>query len=351
VLKTRRFWIGVVFSAALLSLFFVQVDLSETADTLRSANYIWFIPAIAIYFVAVLFRSLRWHFFLRPLKPISPWRLYPVVVIGYMANNLLPMRLGEFVRSFFLSEREGISKSATLATIILERVFDGVGLLIIALIVWPLLPVPDVLRDFTEDSGFPLNLLLFLVIAPFAIVLGIFAAVALSPRFGRGIVRVILVVVPGALKHPAESIMQAFVDGLASLRNPRRILAALLLTFPVWIAEGSMYYLISLGFDIDQPFHAMMFTTSTSNLATSLPSSAGGVGPFEYATRVTLEGLGVAGEIAAAFAIALHVALLAPVTMLGLLFMWTQNLSLKQAVETRFVDSPEDPGFVDRVQP
>ena len=65
MLKTRRFWIGVVFSTALLSLFFVQVDLSETVDALKSANYVWFIPAIAIYFVAVLFRSLRWHFFLR----------------------------------------------------------------------------------------------------------------------------------------------------------------------------------------------------------------------------------------------------------------------------------------------
>ena len=341
MLKTRRFWIGVVFSAALLSLFFVQVDLSETADALRSANYIWFIPAIAIYFVAVLFRSLRWHFFLRPLKPISPRRLYPVVVIGYMANNLLPMRLGELVRSFFLSEREGVSKSAALATIILERVFDGVGLLVIALIVWPLLPIPDLLRDFTDDSGFPLSLLLFLVIAPFAIVLGAFVAVALSPGLGRGIVRVILVVVPRALKGPAQSIMLAFVDGLASLRNPRRVLAALLLTFPIWVAEGSMYYLISFGFNLQQPFHGIVFTTATSNLATSLPSSAGGVGPFEYATRVTLEGLGVAGELAAAFAIALHVALLAPVTLLGLLFMWMQNLSLKQAVEGRMDASPE----------
>ncbi len=351
MLKTRRFWIGIVFSAALLSLFFLQVDISETADALKSANYIWFIPAIAIYFVGVLFRSLRWHFFLRPLKSISPRRLYPVVVIGYMANNLLPVRLGEFVRSFFLGEREGVSKSATLATIILERVFDGVGLLIIALIVWPLLPVPDLLRDFTEDTGFPLGLLLFLVVAPFLVALGVFVAMALSPRLGAGVVRLVLRFIPGGLKRPAESIMLAFVDGLASLRSPRRILAALLLTFPVWLAEGSMYYLISFGFDIDQPFHGMMFTTSTSNLATSLPSSAGSVGPFEYATRLTLEGLGVAGEAAAAFAIALHVALLAPVTMLGLLFMWMQNLSLKQAVEGGTAPAPEGSGSGGRATP
>ena len=133
---------------------------------------------------------------------------------------------------------------------------------------------------------------------------------------------------PGRLKASAELLLTGFLQGLASLRNPRRVLAALLFTLPIWLAEAVMYYLIAFGFHLGQPFHGILLTTSTSNLATSLPSSAGGVGPFEYATRLTLESLEVGAEVAAAYAITLHVALLAPVTLLGLFFLWSMNISL-----------------------
>ena len=326
--KSRKFWLGVVISAGFLALFFYQVDLRQTADALKKANYWWFIPAIAAYFVAVLFRSMRWHYLLQPIKSVPGTRLYPIVVIGYMANTLLPVRLGELVRAFFVGQKEGVSKSAALATIILERLFDGVFLLVMALVIWPFLPVANLLRDLSERSGIPQAGLVAIVSAPFIVILAVFFAVAFSPRLGRKLVRAILLLLPKRAKGPAEKLVSGFLDGLASLRSPKRVLAVVLFTVPVWMAEGFMYYLISLGFHIGQAFHGILLSTSTSNLATSLPSSAGGVGPFEYTTRVTLEQLGTSGELAAAYAIALHVALLAPVTLLGLFFLWRENISL-----------------------
>ena len=106
------------------------------------------------------------------------------------------------------------------------------------------------------------------------------------------------------------------------------MLGTLCFTVPIWLAEAAMYYIISLGFSMTVPYQGHLLATSTSNLATSLPSSAGGVGPFEYATRLTVEALGSSVEVAAAFAITLHVALLAPVTLLGLFFLWQENISL-----------------------
>ena len=332
MLKTRRFWLGVLFSAGFLTLFFWQVNLRETASALKGANYWWLFPAIAVYFIAVLFRSLRWHFLLLPLKSVPVRRLYPIVVIGYMANNLLPFRLGELVRSFFIGQKEGINKSAALATILTERVLDGVFLLILALIIWPFLPVADLLEDFSESTGVSQGLLVFLISAPFILALGLFFAVAFSPRLGRLVVRGVLVLTPSRVKEPVETIITGFLDGLASLRKPRRLLATLVLTIPIWMTEGVMYYLISLGFgifDIGQAFNGTLLVTSTSNLATSVPSLPGGVGPFEYATRLTLESLDVATKgVAVAYAIVLHVALLAPVTLLGLFFLWSENISL-----------------------
>ena len=335
MLRSPKFWVGVAISAVLLGLFFWQIDLRKTAEALRNANYWWFIPAIAVYFGAVWFRALRWHVLLRPMKVVGVGRLYPVVVVGYMANNLLPFRIGELVRSYFLGQREGVSKTAALATIIVERVLDGMVLIAIALIVWPFLPLPDLLRDFSQDTGIPLALLLALVIGPFAAVLALFMGVALWPALGRALTRVAVAVMPRPLKAPVGALALRFLEGISTLRSPRRLAVTVACSFPIWIAEGAMYYFVAIAFKLGQPFHALLITTSTSNLATSVPSSSGGVGPFEYSARLTLEGLGVGADVAAAYAIALHVALLAPVTLLGLFYMWQHNLSLGEMVRQR----------------
>ena len=330
MLKSKKFWVGATVSAVLLLLFFRQLDPGETLDALGGANYLWFVPAIGMYFIAVLFRSIRWHFLLRPLKTIPVRRLYPVVVVGYMANNLLPVRLGEFVRSYFLGQREGVSKSAALATIAIERVMDGVGLLLLALIVWPFLPVQDALQEFADDTGIAAGLLISLVVTPFVLFLAGFFAIAVRPSLGRRLVAFTIRFFPQRWRMKAARLMLRFIQGLASLSSPRRILAIVGLTLPVWLAEATMYFLIGLGFDLGLQFHGSVFVTALSNLATAVPSTAGGVGPFEYATRVTLEGLNVTAEVAAAYAIAIHAALLAPVTLAGLVFLWFRNTSFSE---------------------
>lgn len=333
--KSRRFWLGLIVSAIFLTLFFWRVDPSETWVALGDANYWWLIPAVLAYFVAVAFRSVRWHFLLMPMKSVPSNRLFPIVVIGYMANNLLPIRLGELVRAFFVGQKEGISKSGALATILVERLFDGVFLILVALIVWPFLPVADLLSDFGESTSIPQMALVLIITIPFLLVLGIFFAAALFRPFGDKVVNGLLVVIPGRLKSPAKELMGGFIDGLAALRHPKRVTVAMLLTAPVWLAEAAMFLLIAQGFRIHEGFHGMLLVTSTSNLATSLPSSAGGIGPFEYATRITLESFGVVAELAAAYAIVLHVALLVPVTILGFYFLWSGNISLVQATRNQ----------------
>ena len=112
-----KFWIGLGLSVLLVALFFATVDVGHMLDALSSANYLYVAPAIGLYLIGVVFRTMRWQALLRHIKTISNRRLFPVVVIGYMANNLLPMRLGEVVRSYYLGEREQVSKSSALATI------------------------------------------------------------------------------------------------------------------------------------------------------------------------------------------------------------------------------------------
>ena len=123
----KKYWIGIGVSIILLAYFLFTVEIGRMLDALAGANYWYIFPAVAMYFISVYFRSMRWSVMLRRLKPVSTRRLFPVVVVGYMANNILPMRLGEIVRSYYLSEREGVSATSALVTVFVERIFDALA--------------------------------------------------------------------------------------------------------------------------------------------------------------------------------------------------------------------------------
>ena len=114
---------------------------------MQHGNYLWLIPSVAVYFLAVLVRTWRWDYLLRPLKRIPVKRLFPVVVIGYMGNNIFPFRIGELLRAYVLKRNEDVSISSSLATIVVERIFDGLTMLLFVFVALPTVPsLPDGLR-------------------------------------------------------------------------------------------------------------------------------------------------------------------------------------------------------------
>ncbi len=128
-MKRWQFWVGILISAIFLYFALRGMQLSKAWQALRTADYWWLIPGVAVYFVGVLVRSWRWHYLLRPLKKIPTLTMFPIVAIGYMGNNIYPARAGELLRAAVLKQREGVPISASLATIIIERIFDGVVML------------------------------------------------------------------------------------------------------------------------------------------------------------------------------------------------------------------------------
>ncbi|MCL5961132.1 MAG: flippase-like domain-containing protein, partial [Chloroflexi bacterium] len=125
VMKRWKFWLGLAVSCVFLYLAFRGQDFGQIGRAIRKANYVYVLPALAAYFAGIWIRAMRWRYLLSPVADRPARRLFPVVVIGYMANDILPVRMGELVRAYVLGEREQISKSATLATILVERIFDG----------------------------------------------------------------------------------------------------------------------------------------------------------------------------------------------------------------------------------
>jgi hypothetical protein len=330
-----RLWIGIGVSGLFLFLLAYNVDLNEIVGSLTGANYLFVVPAISLYFLAVYFRSIRWHYLLSPLAMVKVNRLYPVVIIGYMANNLMPARLGELVRSYYLARRENVSGSSALATIAIERAYDGITLLAFGALSAPVLLLTGSFQAASQAYRTTAIALAAGAIALFLTALAVLT-LATSPRF-LCLVELTLRLLPPKFRPKARELAINFVGGLTVLTSPRKHLMVFLLSLPVWLLEGSMYLLISYSFGIDAYFEsfwllllAVILLTATSNLASALPTSVGGIGPFELATQQTLVVLGVGASVGAVYAGFLHlIALWLPVNLVGLVLLWKQNLSLR----------------------
>ena len=334
--KTWQFWLGGAVSVGLLLLLLYQVDLSDLKDSLKDANYFLLAPSIAVYFVAVLFRAIRWQVLLAPIGVIPVGRLYPVVIIGYMANNLLPVRLGELVRSYHLAHRESLNTSSALATIAVERVYDGLTLLAFAVLAAPwllLLGVFDATSDVSRTTGF---IFLIAAILAFALLLAFFTLLGSSPAFANRM-EGWLNIFPAGIRPKIKGLFGTFVTGLAVLNSPTKHLSLFIYSLPVWLLEGSMYFMLAYSFGIDDHFDSVgvlilvvLLLTATSNLATSVPSAIGGIGPFEIVAQQTLMALGVGASLAGAYSGFVHlIALWLPVNLVGLALLWRGNLSLR----------------------
>ena len=148
LMKRWRFWIGLVISAVCLWLALRNLSVAAVLSKLPGIKYWWLVPGVAIYFIAVWARAWRWRYLLRPIKPIPTRSLFPITCIGYAGNNIYPARAGEVLRAVVLKRHEDVAISASLATIIVERVFDGVVMLAFVFINLP------ALAGLTGTSGF-----------------------------------------------------------------------------------------------------------------------------------------------------------------------------------------------------
>ena len=344
----RRFWIGLTISVLFLGLLFWQIDLSQMVTHLREANYLYLLPGVALYFaIAVVFRTVRWRLLLAPMKRISTGRLFPVVIVGYMANNVLPVRMGEIVRSYYLGQREDVSKSATLATVAVERIMDGVVLLFLLVAVSVFLPL-GLIEGVAENTGIPWQLLVAGTTIPFLGAMGLVWFTANHPRWLLATVRWTTSHLPERLQAVVREVVEKGIDGLEALKDSKRLSILFALSLPVWLGEVAMYYVIGYSFDLAPALGgpgmmivAMIAVTAISNLATALPASQGAIGPFELFATSALVVLGVEGTVAAAYAIVLHAALLIPITLAGFVYLWLGEDSLGKIVrisETRHAE-------------
>lgn len=326
--RARGRWrglLGLFVSASLLWWTLHDVSLSALGGHLAAARWPLFLSAAALVIVTHGLRAVRWKCTLQPDGRILPVAsLFYATAVGTMANNLLPARAGELVRSYAARSLTAAPFSTALASLVVERVMDGIAIL-------ALLLVGLVAGDLASAATVgPLTLAS--LVWGISVVFGLVLAAALAiVAYPEQILRVasltILRWIPEPLAIRTARILRQFVAGLDALRSGHRTAAILLWSLAIWSINAMAVWLGLAAFGIDVPWTAPLLVQAVIALGVALPSSPGFFGPFEAASRAALALFGVEATRAAAFAVPFHVGVyFVPIVALGLWSLWRTGL-------------------------
>ncbi|MCP4580224.1 MAG: flippase-like domain-containing protein [candidate division Zixibacteria bacterium] len=321
---------GLAISFLFLAYALSRVNYTEMIAAFTDANYWWTIPMMISVVITMLIRAARWKWLVEPIQPISFKSLYSSVMIGFMANNLLPARIGEVVRAVSLSRTHSLSKSAVFATVVAERVFDSLGLLFVFMLTLIFIDFPDELRQAS------------LLVA--ALTFGVLVFLYLLKGQTDLAVRVFCKPVgffSGKMADRADSILRKFAGGLSILTSPVSIVVIFLYSVFLWVFTAISGYLIFIAFNLYPDIWAAFIVLFVTVLAVSLPASPGYIGTFHAACIIAFNFIGALGmfgqevsnSVALSFSVILWSCQFFPVTIIGLYYLKKEHLKFKDIGE------------------
>jgi uncharacterized protein (TIRG00374 family) len=323
--------LGLVVSLALLAYLFWTTDLAAVGARLRDTRWGWLVASVVLAYASLWARSRRWFYLFPPGS--RPSHLFNAVMILYMGNNLLPLRAGELLRVFVVARR-GQPVWTIVATVVVERVLDGLAICLMLAGVFLVLPVPREVR-WAALALLLVDLLL----------IGLVAVIASAPEAGRAIVRTAfnwigVVRTPGdpgrraslaRIEDRALHIVDTIHRGLEAIRTPASALPIALWSVAVWVFIAFSFWVALWSAHLFLPLSAAWTLIAFVGLGVSVPSSPGFVGVIQAATVVGLSLYGVSRSDALSFSLLLHASQFIPVTVHGLILLAVEHVSLTDA--------------------
>lgn len=311
---------GLVITVGLLWWVLRDVSAAEVIHELRAADPWLLGGAVLLATFSFVLRAMRWRVLLLPAHAGSRFdSRFGATCIGFTVNNLLPARLGEFARAIALARSESIGIGASFASLVVERVFDG---LILAFFLLVTISLPD----FPLGEGTTASLVrrtANLGAIGFGVAFALLWLAARKPDVAIGAFRGSIGRLLGArLRQRALSVLESFIQGLGSLRQPAVFVKALAWSAVVWLNLSASVWLGLLAFDIREPgFTGAMFLQSLIAFAVAAPSSPGFFGPFEFSARIGLGAWEIGSARIVSFATSYHILTFLPVTLIGLWYI------------------------------
>jgi uncharacterized protein (TIRG00374 family) len=343
-LKKLKFWInlglGLAVAGFFLWLFFRSVtDWGEIWDALRTARYIYLAPAVILVLMQFVFRAFRWYYLLYDLKRIHFWGLFSPMMIGFMGNCLLPARAGEFIRAYLLSEKEDVKLTASLASLVVDRMFDTFVLLLLiggVLLFYPL--DETVLKASTGYSLAEAKLFLgVFVTSVFAALVGFTVLVYHKKELAGRLIDRVLFFLPARFREKIIGLFMGFTEGLHIFKNSRHVFISILLTIAQWACGALAFYPLYYAFNIQDglPLLSTAAVLGSAAVGVSIPTP-GYAGPFHFFVQIGLQlcDPSISDSVAKVFALVTHAVTFFPVIVIGIVFAIREGVSLTQIEAT-----------------
>jgi uncharacterized protein (TIRG00374 family) len=320
----KKLFLGIASSALFLWLAMRGIDWSQFAAALRHTRYIYLIPAVVFTMLGHFSRAARWKYMMAPVKQCGIRPLWSATAIAFMVNNLLPARLGELVRAFVIGRSQNVSRSASFATIVYERVVDVFVLIILLWFCMVRISGPEWLARSAE----------VLVVFNVALFLLLWAMVRWRERFRILIARVVRPF-PVETQRRMHDSADAFVVGLGVVSQPTAALPITLLSVAVWGCAVLGVWFCLLAFQLQLPPLTSVLMIVLISLGSMIPSAPAFLGTMQYACVIGLGVYGVERADALAFSAVYHATQFFPITLAGAYYAWRSHLHWSELREGR----------------
>ena len=331
-------WGGIGVSLLLLVLLLRKIDLHSLLDALYRLDLRCLAAAVVFTFLSYWLRAVRWHYLLIQERPIRFSALYPAVIIGYMANNLFPARLGEFIRAWVLAEREQLKTPAVFASLVIDRLFDGFSVMLMLAGVLLTLRLPPGM----EQSAAVLRAGGITTLAFYTVVVVFLMLLKKRPVATLGLLATLLRPFPARLSEKLIPLAGSFLGGLRISRRSSDLLAVVVSSVLIWLSATLPIYLILIGFGIQLPLTASFFIMVLLVFAVMVPAAPGYIGTYHLACYTGLAAFRLPDSQAVSIALVIHGVGFFPVIMAGFYHLWSDGLSLR-SLRTQAAEQGAEP--------
>lgn len=313
-----------------------RINFAGVWSSMKDVNLFLLIISFLINPLHILVRSHRWTLLIRPVGKLKVWDSFSIQMVGYMANTILPLRIGEFARGILVGSRARLSRSTGLATVLLERSLDVLSLL-------AFLGIAGFLNAFIIDPIKDFNIYLghgaMIFGAGAVLLLGLILYLTLAIDPDTGLVARLLNLLPRGIHKRIRGILDNFKAGFKILKSTRHYFTIIIETASLWILYGVQLYLVIVAYGLNEgdnlisksPVIATMVVLLISAVGLSIPSAPGGVGTFHMACILGLSLVGITdNESAAGFAVLLHALTVGYYIIVGFFFMWREGMKIGQ---------------------
>jgi uncharacterized protein (TIRG00374 family) len=317
---------GLALSAICILIVVNKIDLNQLVITISRANVFYLAVSILFILTTPIIRSLRWQFLIRCIKAINIFNLLSATSIGVMTDMILPARAGDLVRAAIIGSKEKISKVSSLATIVTERMFDTLTILLVLLLVVIFYKLPGNQKQSLDAIRIAGGTIAIICILIFCLLLILRNKTDIIIRYSN----TLLGFLPTRLSAKLVDVIHSFAAGLQSIQLSWHLVPIFLYSIMLWsaFALSNFFVLHSLSFDfhLSTAYYILLFQV----LGVALPSSPGFIGVYHASVVAGFAALNMTAEHALSAAILMHAAFFFPFISLGILFMWRENMSFSQ---------------------